>query len=53
MGAERSAPLTYLSGVQREEPFLMSDERFQAGEQMLKVSCYCWGSIPRVSISCT
>lgn len=39
-------------GVQRQDSSFMSDRRFKAGKQILKVLCYRWRSVPRVSKSC-
>lgn len=40
-------------GVQRQHSSFMSDWRFKAGKQILKVLCYQWRSIPGVSKSRT
>lgn len=39
-------------GVQRQDSSFMSDRRFKAGKQILKVMCYQWRNIPGVSKSC-
>lgn len=51
-GGDRLAPRTRLPRARREDPSLMADGGFQAGERVLKVLCYSWGSIPGVSVSC-
>lgn len=38
-------------GVQRQHASFLSDRRFKAGKQILKVLCYQWRGIPGVSKS--